>query len=158
MRQALVWREHFSVGHTGLDDEHRLMIDAINAICESERADSGGSDPSSRHESLRALSLSHFEHEEAILNTIRSYALTEPSFPASIELMSEAMLGEHIHDHMQAIEVLNAMISRSRERGEPLCEDLTAWFVSHAVKYDAHLKAVFQGIQNDCPALFRKLV
>lgn len=158
MPQALIWREHFSVGHIGLDNEHRSMIDAINAICGGEQTHCGSSDLGSRHESLRALSLSHFEHEEAILNTIQSYALNEPSFPASIELMSEAMLGEHMHDHLQAIEALNAMISRSRARGEPLCEDLIAWFVSHAVKYDAHLKAILQGIQNDCPALFRKLV
>ena len=157
MSQALIWQDHFSVGHTGLDNEHRSMIDAINAICEGERTDKGGSDLGSRYESLRALSSSHFEHEELVLNTIQSYARTEPSFPGSIEGMSEAMFGEHFQDHGQAIDVLGSLISRSRENGAPLCEDLTSWFVSHAVKYDAHLKAVFQGMHNDCPALFRKL-
>jgi hemerythrin len=143
MSQALIWREHFSVGHTGLDDEHRLMIETINSICEGARADSRGSDLSSRYVILQTLAFGHFEHEELVLKTIQSYALTEPSFPASIEGMSEAMLEEHLGDHRRAIDMLGFLISRSRESGAPLCEELTSWFVGHAVKYDAHLKAVF---------------
>lgn len=157
MTKGLTWREHFSVGHTGLDAEHRSMIDAVNAICECEHARSGDVDLSARYGTLRILSSKHFEHEGLVLKAIQSFGLTEPSFPVSIEGISEAVLDEHLHDHSEAFDALNSHISRSQEMGAALCEELTSWFVSHAVKYDAHLKALFQGIESDCPDLLRRL-
>jgi hypothetical protein len=92
-----------------------------------------------------------------VLKAIRSFAQTEPDFPASMKSMSEAVFVEHLKDHQHAIDALGSLISRSLDEGRPLRNELTSWFVAHAVKYDAHLKAVFQGLQDDCPALFRKL-
>ena len=133
------------------------MVDAINAICECEHAKGGDNDLRSRCEALRTLSSGHFEHEELVLKAIRSFARTEPDFPVSMKSMSEAVFVEHLQDHRQAIDALGALISKSHDKGLPLCDELTSWFVEHAVKYDAHLKAIFQGMQNDCPTLFRKL-
>jgi len=155
--EALKWQEYFSVGHPALDAEHRSMVDAINAICECEHARGDESDLRLRCETLRTLSSSHFEHEERVLGEIRSFAQTEPEFPVSMKSMSEAMFIEHLRDHQHAIDALRLLLLRSGDRGLPICDDLTRWFVEHAIKYDAQLKAVLRGIQDDWPVLFRKI-
>jgi hemerythrin len=80
-RSAIGWKEEYSVGHLGLDGEHRYFIELINRL--SLILSAGAS----RHDLLELLILLesetdvHFQHEEEILKltgypSVRDHAET----------------------------------------------------------------------------------
>jgi hypothetical protein len=63
--------------------------------------------------------------------------------------MSAAVIGEHIVDHARSLQQLGSIIRAFHStpaEGKQIGDALRGWFVEHAVKYDAHLKAVFQAM------------
>src|SRR3546814_13637513 len=64
----LRWKDSFSVGIKALDDDHRLMVQLINAACIA-RHDGGRTEALRVHESLAAAAEAHFESEEDVLRS-----------------------------------------------------------------------------------------
>jgi hemerythrin len=157
MPRALAWSESFSVGHAGLDAEHRSLIEAVNAISAADKANCAPKKMQSMLDDLKAAVEKHFDHENSLLRVIVSDAATGHRSPKFLRTMSEAAISEHIDDHQEAFAYLDTVIrakySRTRSEDQPLSDDLINWFLEHAIKHDAHLKAIFQAIQSECPHL-----
>jgi hemerythrin-like metal-binding protein len=144
--QRLKWIEAFSVGHAALDAEHRDMINRINQLCADLDAKE---DMTLKHPDLRALTQAvkeHFDHEGAVLKEVVSG--TSASIPA--KTVGETMMNEHVSAHERALADLHAIVGNikrsSLDRLPDYCDDLTKWFVDHSIKYDSHLKTVFQAM------------
>lgn len=160
MQQRLEWSDAFSVFHPLLDAEHREMVEAIRRIAEtSDASDSAG---------LRALlcalkekTVSHFEHEDAILREIQAFTASARGTQKFLAAMSEALIEDHLGGHADAAKILDEMIRDTlREKFcgvDALVDRITHWFVDHAVKHDAHLKTLFQTMVKDCPELLARL-
>ena len=156
MAHGLHWGEAYSVGHDGLDAEHCALIAAINGICARGPDD----DVSVLHaliEDFRKIAARHFESESTILRAVIASAATESYSPVFLKSMSDAVLHEHVEHHASENIELNSILATGQLNAGRLCHELENWFSKHAVKYDAHLKALFQAMQSDCPKLFQRL-
>ena len=156
MAHGLSWSEKYSVGHDGLDAEHRALIAAITGICTRGPDD----DLSVLHpliEDVRKIAAQHFESESAILRAIIASAASEIYSPTFLKSMTDAVLHEHVEHHASEIIQLDSIFATGQSSASQLCYELENWFLKHAVKYDAHLKALFQAMQDDCPKLFQQL-
>jgi len=146
----IVWSEIFAVGHRELDAEHRRLVDTINEIHSAERA---GQTPDQLRPMLNALFVAaeqHFEHENSVMRKIRPAASAyETPRRDHLALSSEA-IDEHIDAHERELSTLRSIIGSIGPRTDPaepkLSHELRHWFVEHSIKYDAHLKMVFQSI------------
>jgi hemerythrin-like metal-binding protein len=146
MSQRLKWIDAFSVGHAVLDAEHRDLIDRINQLCAALDAKE---DMTPKHPDLRALTHAvkeHFDHEGAVLNEV----VSGTSASVSARTLGETAINEHVSAHESAFVDLHAIIGNiersALDRLPDYCEDLVRWFVDHSIKYDSHLKAVFQAM------------
>ncbi|MDE2182494.1 MAG: hypothetical protein KGJ78_05680 [Alphaproteobacteria bacterium] len=151
---GLKWSEAFAVGHPGLDQEHRSIVDAINAIA---RVDPSPHPPAHLQDlltELRGTAARHFDHENAILRHILASAETQTYSPHFLRAMSRGALAQHIDNHERD---LGALETIGADANRPLHEELEHWFFSHAVKFDAHLKALFQAIHSEYPRLLAEL-
>ena len=72
---TIIWREQMSVGNTIIDDEHKYLIDQINAV---EKALNTEKNHDILVETLAHLveyTKTHFDHEEHIQKKLNHYAL-----------------------------------------------------------------------------------
>jgi hemerythrin len=157
MPRALTWSASFSVGHPELDAEHRSLIEAVNAISVADKVNCA---PQKLEDLLNELNLAtekHFEHENFVLRAIISKAATDRHSPTFLKAMSDAAITEHIDDHQRAFayleSIMHAKYSGTPSAEQPLADELINWFLDHAIKHDAHLKAIFQAIESECPHL-----
>jgi len=158
MPQNLEWSDTYSVGHAGLDAEHRDMMEVIFRI------NGAGAD----HTCLRPLLCelrqkadAHFSHESAILRQIIAATSTARRSQTFLAAMGQALVEEHLAEHDLALaalgSIIRATLSEKVPQMSPPGEILTHWFVNHAIKHDAHLKTLFQTIQSDCPELLARV-
>jgi len=145
MGNLFPWRESFSIGHPGLDDEHRRMVALIDDIAAATDADADAfADLLQR---LREVTVEHFRHENALLWELRSgtyAALRNLQRTAPfVKAMAEAAFDEHMAEHASMLRQMEALKTLARDA---LCETLKTWFVDHAIKHDSHLKAIFQAM------------
>ena len=147
MGQSLPWRESFAVGHPGLDDEHRRMVELINDIAAAAEADWGADAFSKLLHQLRKVTEEHFQNENTILWELRSgnYAglRDRERTPPFIKAMAEAAFDEHMAEHESMLGQMDAVSTLPRDT---LCETLKTWFVEHAIRHDSQLKAIFQAM------------
>jgi hemerythrin-like metal-binding protein len=141
MAFQLEWRDAFSVGHSGLDMEHRDLIARINEICSGEAIEN----IEHRIQSLVLFVKDHFEHESAALRKIIDGSL---EITASAKTVSADAILDHIHDHEISLAKLRAIGQAIVDAGvnERNREALKLWFIDHAIRHDAHLKSVFQAL------------
>jgi len=149
MDQPLQWREIYAIGHPRLDTDHRLLIDAINAVCAACKQECEPSELQKLLDVLQEITKEHFENENVVLREIISKT-GQPS--AVVKAISKAVLRDHIDEHERLLAHLQSIIcassldtSSARTR---LCEELRAWFIDHAIKSDADLKSAFQIMQG----------
>lgn len=146
MRQALEWNEAYSVGHTELDREHRALIDRINDICAQQPADATQL-RRSLVQSLLQFAEHHFAHEDEVLHR---FAETDPKISKDAKAISGAVIREHIASHAVASAELNAIgeriVNAASDDIQRHYEALKIWFINHAIRHDARLKAVFQAM------------
>ena len=150
----LSWSETFSVGHSGLDSEHRALIDAICAVASAN-------DEAFRRELLNSvieLGQAHIAHENAVLHAISGIDAVARS-RCSVLGDGQLAAAEHIRDHEHVAETLRSLArdTDKMKSSRALYETLCHWFVSHAVKHDAQLKMLLQAITRDCPDVLREL-
>jgi len=157
LEPILPWNDTFKVGHPGLDREHYLIVDLINTLGASDEGDRGAQ--SADIHGIRDAISNHLDHEDRVLRLIAAQTSSERSALAFVGAMSQALISEHIAQHARSRGQLDALFGAA---GKPATAaekalKLTEWFVTHAVKYDAHLKTLFQTIDMDCPQLLETL-
>jgi len=147
MGQPLPWRDVFMVGHPGLDSEHQRMVALINEVIAAVEAGESEERRRGLMKALREVTLEHVRHENAILWELRSgaYAALQgrPRTQKFLKAMAEAAFDEHMAEHASMVSQVDHV------RGLPLdqlCQTLKTWFLDHAIKHDAHLKAIFQAM------------
>jgi hemerythrin len=147
----LPWVEGYAVGHDGLDTEHRRLVEIINEIHVAQQTDPAHARINTLLDMLHQETVDHLRHENSAMREVSGkVALEKGSHPAALKMMSDAVLDEHIAEHARSLQKL-AFIIRSfgPESNAPsgeLGDLLKDWFIEHAIKYDAHLKAVFQAL------------
>ena len=145
----LQWIDGYAVGHEGLDAEHRRLVDLINEIHIAELA---GNAKQVGHllDIFREATAEHLGHENVTMCEVESRAAqVTGGRQAFLEAMSAAVIGEHIVDHARSLQQLDSIIRAfhlAPAEGKQIGDALRGWFVERAVKYDAHLKAVFQAM------------
>jgi hemerythrin-like metal-binding protein len=143
MSRELEWTAAFSVGHLVLDAEHMGLIARINEVCANRTT--GGR--RSLVEGLIQDVRHHFEHEDEILQKVVE---GDSRISSDAKAMSQSAILEHIAEHARALiqlEALTAKFAAADIDDLPQHYDaLKSWFIDHAVKHDAHLKAVFQAM------------
>ncbi len=150
----LHWNETFAVGHDELDADHRRLIEAINQLCTTVEDDHGSEQLRAQMEAFKLLAEDHFKRENAVLRNISGGVKDdEPERRhkrAHLKVMSDAALEKHIAEHGRAFARLERILALhsngTASAAATLCADLTDWFIKHAVKYDAHLKTIFQAM------------
>jgi hemerythrin len=156
MASPLAWRETFGVGHSGLDAEHKLIIETIGELWAAVEDEVTPHLVAERLTALMEIVEKHFRHENAVLREIIATGNAPSSkrrrrSQSPLKAMSANALNDHINDHQASLHRLTSIIgneggakagaSAFERRGE-----LVAWFLDHAVKHDAHLKAIFQAM------------
>ena len=157
MQKHLEWNKAFSVLHPALDLEHRKIIERINDVIASTREGGDAARLRSLLCAVKEEAGTHFAHEDAILRGIAAATLSVRQSRKFVAAMTQALIDEHIQEHNIALASLEFMIRRTLSANSAnapaIGETLTHWFVNHAVKHDAHLKTLFQTIEQECPEL-----
>jgi hemerythrin-like metal-binding protein len=149
MTAGLQWTDIFSLGHPELDAEHRQMVDLINRICLAHDAHHRVPEPIALLHQLEHLTMRHFEHEESVLEAL--YSATPNDHPTMRETLAAAQM-EHAAEHWQRLNDLRNMTSTvandplNASKPSNLCEQLKAWFIDHAIGYEAQIKTIIQSI------------
>lgn len=94
---TIPWLESFSIGHGKIDEEHRALIDATNAI-DAELAAGRSGSAKAQCRALRAALQKHFKHEEKLLR--------EAGFPR---------VGDHIRGHTDARDEIDRIVGDCAE-------------------------------------------
>ena len=136
------WQEKFIVGHKGLDVEHERLFRIINQIYEAETGNRSSQQLVSLLNTLYLTAMAHFRHENSLMRDIIAGAYLPRTGCAKI---SEAIVNDHCAEHANALIELETMLhSFASSDGASLSIVLKDWFIDHALKHDAHLRAFFQ--------------
>ncbi len=155
MGSPLAWSETFAIGHPALDADHRRLIDAINEICLAARGKAENRRLAPLLAAFRLASVEHFTRENEVLQSLGKVPRQDgrpdsPLLQGHLKTMSGTALDEHIAEHAASLATLDGIVRAPRAGAAParpsLCVDLKGWFLDHAIKYDAHLKAIFQSM------------
>lgn len=141
----LPWSESFAVGHEGLDAEHRRLVNLINEVADASQSNASPEHIAGLLRVLRAVAVEHLRQENAILWELQS-GNYEPlkgrvDTPHFLKAMAQAAFDEHMAAHATLMASFDTIAGAPIET---ICETIKAWFLDHAIKYDAHLKAIFQ--------------
>ena len=137
----LEWQETFAVGHAELDAEHQRLLRIINQIHESETGNASSQTPNLLT-ALYLTAMEHFRHENLLMRDIIVGAYLPRD---GCENISEATVNEHCAEHARALIELEGMLhGYASDLRAHLPARLRLWFVDHATKHDAHLRAFFQ--------------
>ena len=149
----MAWTEEFAVGHESLDLAHHCLIDRINEVHSAECAKQSPSQMRPLLGALNRMAADHFQHENSVLNRINFGPLPSGADErAFLKAVVGAAIVEHTASHKRSLHQLNTII-RDFYAGlgsveQDLSLDLKAWFIDHAVKYDAHLREVFKTLSG----------
>ncbi len=143
MENALLkWQEIFAVGHQGLDKEHARLVGIINQIHEAESGACASQQLLDLANMLYLTAMEHFRHENSLMRDIITGAYLPRAGRLSI---SEDIVNEHCAEHANALIELESLLhSFVFDQRASLAECLRDWFVDHAIKHDAQLRAFFQ--------------
>lgn len=149
----LEWSEQYAVGHESLDNEHRHLVDLINAIYKA-----GGSLPNHSElnpllRNLLDLAGKHFRHENSILLQINSSPIPSGiDRNVLIKAIIEAAFDKHIESHARMLPQLGSIVRGIRKEldsADPLLSTrLKDWFIEHATTHDAYLRPVFRALNR----------
>lgn len=97
---------------------------------------------------LELAAVAHFKHENSVLLEIGDSASQSQETRSDLILaVYGADISEHLAEHARALieleTITHAFYSGTRSAKQKLSRELKAWFIEHATKYDAHLKAFF---------------
>ena len=120
------WKTHYSVGVAAVDDEHREMIELINALYERMDARSSVEEIERGLGDIYKAIAMHFALEERIMADQRYDAYAE-----------------HKNDHELLLDELSDLmddfVANPTDGSERLRERLSSWFQDHFSTHDARL-------------------
>jgi hemerythrin len=140
----------FAVGHDVLDAEHRGLMEIINKLCAAVLTKLEPEELRAVADELRRATKIHFRHENAVLKKIGadmgSATQSRRFREADLIAMTAAALRDHVAEHGRALTSLESILRPCRAGSGELahCAELKDWFVQHAIKHDAHIKAILQ--------------
>jgi len=141
----LTWSESYAVGHKVLDAEHRHLVELINDVSDAVQSKASPEQIASLLRVLRDVAVEHIRQENSVLWELKSGNYeplkARPQTPHFLRAMADAAFDEHMAEHATLMESFDAIGSAPITT---LCEALRVWFLDHAVKHDARLKAIFQ--------------
>jgi hemerythrin len=145
----LLWTEEYAIGHTGLDAEHRQLVDAINEVCSARHAGCAADELKLLLETLTMLAVGHFKHENTLLRELSCLAThLQGAAPTIKNIISVSAVNEHCAEHARALLQLESIVRTSdcdteSDRGN-LGKMLMNWFTEHALEHDADLRDALQ--------------
>ena len=147
MDQPLKWSDSFMVGHGALDAEHCELMAAINGVCEAcmagERERLGA-----LLKTVEQVTAAHLKHEDDVMRDIATDRGSR--LDGEVKAMTKRAIDRHVAEHERNLANLRAIMSKAESEPDcgaaQICADLKQWFLDHAVKYDSHLKTIFQAI------------
>ncbi len=147
--QFLVWTKEYAIGHTGLDAEHRQLVDAINEVCSVEYAGCKPDELMPLLDALTILAVEHFKHENTLLRELGCLATHLQGTPSAItNIICVSAVNEHCAEHARALLQLESIIRTSDCDTESnqgnLGKILMDWFTEHALEHDADLRGALQ--------------
>lgn len=147
--QFLAWTKEYAIGHTGLDAEHRQLVNAINEVCSVEYAGRAVDELRPLLEALTILAVGHFKHENTLLRELSCLATHLQAGSPSIEnIISASAMNEHCAGHARALLQLESIIRTFGYDAESnqgnLGKMLMDWFTEHALEHDADLRDALQ--------------
>ena len=148
-QRFLTWTKDFAVGHSGLDAEHRQLVDAINRVCSAEYAGCAAGELRQLLEHLTISAVEHFKHENTLLRELGCLAdFLREGVPDARNIISASTVNEHCAEHARALLRLETIVHTldddpRSDRGN-LGEMLMDWFTEHAVEHDADLRDALQ--------------
>lgn len=143
-RPFLAWQDSYSVGHPGLDAQHRHLVALVNEI---HSVESGASEPDRLQSLLHSFELeaiNHYRVENSIMQLLGEQA-QKLRASAQSKPFSQALINEHYAEHARSLVALESIIHPSdtkRAHGN-YCVLLKAWFAEHANIDDVDLKTLF---------------
>jgi hemerythrin len=121
---------------------------AINDICDAYRARQPRNFVHSLLKALEKETEKHLQHENAVMLEI--CADTKRLKAGEVKAMTHRAIEEHIAEHERNLGGLRSIMRTASPNAvcaaSFLCMELRQWFFDHAIKYDSHLKAIFQAI------------
>jgi hemerythrin len=145
----LIWTKGYSIGHAGLDAEHRQLVDAINRVCVVESAGGAADELTPLLDALVILAVEHFKHENTLLRELDCLAAPlQEGLPAIRNVISASAVNEHCAEHARSLLQLESIMHISgcdtEAKRESLGKTLIDWFTEHALEHDADLKNALQ--------------
>ena len=141
----LPWSERFAVGHEELDRDHRRLVELINEVIDTVQAKAPPQQLSGLLRQLQAVAEEHIRQENTVLWELRSNTFEplrgRPQTAQFLKALAAGAFDEHLAEHAR---LMTSFDDFRDGPVETLCEALRAWFLDHAIKHDAHLKAIFQ--------------
>ena len=154
---SLTWTAHYTVGHQGLDAEHRQLVEVINEFCLAEYAECSPDELSSLLNRLTLLTVEHFKHENAVMHEFSYSTSFEANSSSPSNVLGMTAINEHCAQHAEALVALESIILAASLRADSaqrhLGEKLISWFTEHAIKHDSELRVHFQNGFTACRAL-----
>jgi hemerythrin len=147
MVQSLLWSKSFVLGHQGLDDEHRRIVELINDVIATVQSKKAADPLLNLLKALRNTTVEHLRNENAVLWELRSGTYERlrdrPRTPHFLKVMAEAAFDEHMAEHENLLAQFDRVCTLPLDA---LCEALKSWFLDHAINQDSHLKAIFRAM------------
>lgn len=148
MGKALRWSDSFAVGHEAIDSEHRILVQLINDVDDAARANVSSERLAPLLHTLGRAVEDHFRTENSVLWELRADTYEglkrSPEARRIVAGMANSVFDEHMAEHASLLGRFEEIVRASREA---IGDMLKSWFIDHAVKQDAHLKAIFQAMR-----------
>ncbi len=126
----IVWRSNLSVGVQSIDDEHRLLLGALNQLIEARDTPTEYTIADRVLRDLFAYADYHFEHEEELMGVY--------DYPD---------IDSHLAQHAQFIRQLRRLdlgLSTGSSKVDDLARFVMNWFVAHIMVTDMQLGAYLE--------------
>jgi len=129
------WNDEFNLGVEEVDNDHRALVELINALHDAMSTGAGRADVVEGLFEIYTLVSEHFAREEAHMRDMRYMAYSE-----------------HKEDHEVLLDDLREIIEQVRAGGDypeaRLSADLQYWFSEHFRTHDARLHR--HGRDDEC--------
>ena len=122
----LHWKEIYAVGVPSIDDEHKTLFDAVQALKSAMVRNAGSEEMGVLLRELAATTARHFADEEALLREVQ--------YPGA---------GLHTVNHQRLMEKINAFVARHIQGAATMNQHawsfLRDWLVFHVENDDARI-------------------
>jgi len=126
-------------GNRLIDDDHRKLVDFVNAFFQSMQDDRDSGSISKAINELIAFTAEHFRHEEAEMGRIRYVAAL-------------AHESEHSKLLQQLVELKEMLDAGGRMNNSAVADFLSRWLRDHILAADMKLAAVLKQKHSPAPA------